>query len=713
MTGIFKFLSLLPLLLSPGLLHAQKTIDHRLEVRIDPEKGTIEAKDRLSLPNGMKSWDFLLHEGLAPRIAAGEGKLRRVGGRDHLEQFRLTVRGNDPVTLDYAGRISHELKLLREGMGRARQDSRGIISGDGVVLSGYSGWYPRNPDFLQSVDLTVRLPRGWTAVSQGAGPDVKESGSEVRVRWRESRPQDDIYLIAAPFERYSSDHEGVEAQVYLRRADPDLAQRYLAATGRYLELYGDLIGPYPYEKFALVENFWETGFGMPSFTLLGSRVIRLPFIIHTSYPHEVLHNWWGNGVYVDYETGNWSEGLTAYLADHLVREQRGDGAGYRRDSLRAYADYVREANDFPLEDFRGRHGTASQAVGYGKTLMMIHMLRRDLGDRTFVAGLRRFYRDNLFRTAGFGDLRRALEQESGRDLGGFFREWTGRTGAPTLSVSGLRTEARGERHLVRGRLEQTQEDAPFPLLVPVIVHVDGGAAVEHRVALEERSADFEVELPSAPVRVDVDPRFDMFRALEPGESPTTLSALFGAEDGLILLPADAPPSLARAYARLAESWRAGSAGWEIASDADFEQIPEGRPVWLVGWSNRFLADLAGDGRMFRLDGTKRRLRLDVGEFPGGEYSLALVREDEARPIGWVAASDPAAVPGLARKLPHYGKYSFLAFEGPAPTNRSKVQWPVQESPLMVWMSDQRPPVTVPARPPLTAILENSSRAGAE
>ena len=58
---------------------------------------------------------------------------------------------------------------------------------------------------------------------------------------------------------------------------------------------------------------------MPSFTLLGAKVIRLPFIVSSSYPHEILHNWWGNGVFVDVQQGNWCEGLTAYLADHLLQ----------------------------------------------------------------------------------------------------------------------------------------------------------------------------------------------------------------------------------------------------------------------------------------------------------------------------------------------------------------------------------------------------------
>ena len=66
------------------------------------------------------------------------------------------------------------------------------------------------------------------------------------------------------------------AQVYLREPDAALADRYLSATARYIEMYRGLIGPYPYGKFALVENFWETGYGMPSFTLLGPHGHPLP-----------------------------------------------------------------------------------------------------------------------------------------------------------------------------------------------------------------------------------------------------------------------------------------------------------------------------------------------------------------------------------------------------------------------------------------------------
>lgn len=72
-----------------------------------------------------------------------------------------------------------------------------------------------------------------------------------------------------------------------------------------------------------------TGFGMPKLTYLGADVLRLPFIRKTSLGHEILHNWWRNGVYVDYTRGNWSEGLTTFMADYAYKEDESAAAASR------------------------------------------------------------------------------------------------------------------------------------------------------------------------------------------------------------------------------------------------------------------------------------------------------------------------------------------------------------------------------------------------
>ena len=212
------------------------------------------------------------------------------------------------------------------------------------------------------------------------------------------------------------DAGAVKALAFLRKPDQALADRYLDATAQYLDMYRDLFGPYPYSKFALVENFWETGYGMPSFTLLGEQIIRFPFILTSSYPHELLHNWWGNGVFVELAGGNWCEGLTAYLADHLIAEQRGQGADHRRAILQRVTNYVTPENDFPVSRFQSRHDGVTEAIGYGKTAMIWNMLRDKVGDAQFIKALQAFYRDNRFREASFDDIRKSFEAVSGLDL---------------------------------------------------------------------------------------------------------------------------------------------------------------------------------------------------------------------------------------------------------------------------------------------------------
>ena len=230
------------------------------------------------------------------------------------------------------------LSAQREEYTRGFRETKGLIGPEGVYLSGASFWYPHVGPGLVTFALDVTLPEGWHVISQGDGTSRDADGV---ARWRTTAAMDEIYLVGGPLRVWQDRAGAVETLVYLHEDDAGLADKYLAATAQYLEMYRGLIGPYPYSKFALVENFWETGYGMPSFTLLGPSIVRFPFILTSSYPHEILHNWWGNSVFVDYESGNWCEGLTAYLADHLIQEQRGRGAEHRRATLQKYASYVK------------------------------------------------------------------------------------------------------------------------------------------------------------------------------------------------------------------------------------------------------------------------------------------------------------------------------------------------------------------------------------
>ena len=474
--------------------------------------------------------------------------------------------------LNYEGAINFPVRQSGGEYARAFSQSPGLIEPRGVYLAGSTHWVPQVGDALMTYTLTVELPAGWKSVSQG------ERTASAPERWSVATPTEEVHLIAAPFTEYSRNAGAVKAMAFLRKPDQALADRYLEATAQYLEMYRGLLGPYPYSKFALVENFWETGYGMPSFTLLGEQVIRFPFILHSSYPHELLHNWWGNGVFVDFAGGNWCEGLTAYLADHLIAEQRGQGAEHRRAILQRVTDYVTPENDFPLSRFLSRHDAVTEAVGYGKTAMMFNMLREKLGDAQFIKALQAFYRDNRFRRASFDDIRRSFEAVSGLDLRLFFEQWTKETGTPELKLD----HAAGHGERLDITLSQVQPGRHFALDVPVFIETDKGIETRTVAMPADRTrVDVSYDLKGVAQRVEIDPQFQVYRRLSPFEIPPSLSKAFGAKKVLIVMSAQSAPL----YAGLAKAWSRD--GVETVMDSQLDALPADRAVWLFGAGNKF------------------------------------------------------------------------------------------------------------------------------
>ncbi len=675
-----------------GLATAAELLHHDLNVSLDPSAHTLVVRDRITFPaQTPRKLVVLLHPGLAPRIEEPAARLTALGSGDKrafAARYRLLLPpGVNAITVAYGGVIDHPLEQVGEEYARGQKETRGTISPVGVFLTGAALWYPQiEAGGLFTSTLTIDLPEDWDAVSEGTRTRHEVEGGRRRVRWESPEPQDDLSLVADRYTEYGARAGSVAVMVFLRDPDDALARQYLEATTGYLALYSSLIGPYPYGKWAAVENFWETGYGMPSFTLLGPKVIRFPFILHSSYPHEILHSWWGNGVFPNAARGNWAEGLTAYLADHLVKEQRGEGAEYRQTTLQKYADYVLAGRDLSLSNFRSRHGSVTEAVGYGKSQMLFHMLRLELGDKMFVAGLREFWAKKRFAIASFDDICRAFEQASGKQLDWFFDQWVTRTGAPEIRLQRARAGGPDGRDLLLS-LEQTQPGNFYRLGVPVAITVEGiPEAVTAVVEMTGRTAVATVpRLPGRPLRVDVDPGFDLFRRLDRNEIPPAISQAFGAEKALVLLPSSAPAHLGSAYRTLAEALgHSGPGTFEIREDRETAELPRDRAVFLLGWENRFLPAFRTAIAGFDAGIGERDVRLEHATLPCNGHAFMVTARHPANPeicFSWVALDDPAAAAGLGRKLPHYSKYSYLAFEGAEPANVAKGRWTVTGSPL--------------------------------
>lgn len=683
-------------------------IHHRLEVTLDPGNHRIALTDEITVPAGQveSSFDFFLASDLSvasltPGVtialieretAAGDPGMDRESLYDasgylqnkYSMEFDGGIEGEVSCVLEITGEINYPITQLTEEYARSFSQTPGIISDEGVYLAGSTHWVPLFDDGLVTFELTVTLPESWRVVSQGRRASHEVVNGSTITRWVSLEPMEEIFLVAAEFVEYTRKSGDVDVMAFLRSPDENLANKYLETTTQYIEMYENLIGPYPYSKFALVENFWETGYGMPSFTLLGEKVIRFPFILHSSYPHELLHNWWGNSVYVDFGAGNWCEGLTAYMADHLIKEQRGLGVEYRRGTLQEYTDYVNPQNEFPLREFRSRHDASSSAVGYGKCMMVWDMLRQITGDGVFIEGIRAFYRDYKFAKASFDDICHVFESVSGRELQRFFGQWIDRTGAPELRLSDVRIDGGRGTHRLKFTLSQIQERDAYDLIIPVAVSFEEAIELKN-VEMKGKRQTYEMVFPEAPLYVRIDPGFNVFRRLHYSEFPPTLSKAFGSERILILLPSKADSMAFAGYELLAGIWADDSSGRiEIKLDDEIATLPEDRVVWLFGWNNVHRGLIDEGIAEYDAEITAESVRFAKTSLERDEHSYIVSVRHPRNPsfvVVWLSVDSTAAVEGLARKLPHYGKYSYLAFEGDEPTNIVKGEWETVHSPL--------------------------------
>ena len=220
-----------------------------------------------------------------------------------------------------------------------------------------------------------------------------------------------------------------------------------------LQYYASLVGDAPYPSFSLVltEALLPGGHSPAYFAVLNQPLPTTPFrwqddpVSFDNFPsfflaHEIAHQWWGQGVgWRNYHEQWLSEGLSQYFAALYASRALGDHVfvnlmrQMRRWALR-YSDQGPVYLGYRLGHVKGE-GKIFRALVYNKAAVVLHMLRRLIGDEKFFAGIRHFYRDFRFRKAGTDDLRRVMEEESGISLERFFERWIYGARVPVIRLT--------------------------------------------------------------------------------------------------------------------------------------------------------------------------------------------------------------------------------------------------------------------------------------
>ena len=650
--------------IAPPDARAAQSLHHDLAVRLDPGSRELFVEDTIDVQGSDDVVFTLARRFTVEQVLVDGVQVSSEPQPAHAQRNAWWIplghaRPTHAVTVRYRGRLDP----------LPAADHREVLHGlppmadvRGSFLPGGTGWYPELGTASFTYRLSLDLPAGQRGLVPGRLIDERSEGGRYRATFAFARPAESIDLMAGPYQVRERlvQREGADPlrlRTYFYPELSDLADDYLAAVARYVDLYSRWIGPYPFTEFSVVSGPLPTGFGMPTLTYMGADVLRLPFIRGSSLGHEVLHNWWGNGVYSDFERGNWSEGLTAFMADYTYKEQQGpDVARDARLELLRDIAAVPPGQDTPLRRFTSRsHGT-SQIVGYHKGTFVFLMLRDLLGTSAFDEGLRRFWRDQQFRTASWADLQRAFEEVSGRKLDRFFDQWLSRTGAPRFRIETARSARTGSGHRVWITLAQ---DAPaFAATVRVRVTTPTGRT-EYQLDVSAARQEFVLDVPARPESASLDPDFRILRLLDPAEMPPILRQVM------------VDPATVTVAASTAETVRAAAADLSRAL-LDYPRAL-GDAATRRGDSPLLVIGLSADVAQFLARANLSARPQQVGT--RGTAQVWTASQPNGKAMAVVSAESVDALRALLRPLPHYGRQSYLIFEGARAVERGV--WPTQ------------------------------------
>jgi peptidase M1-like protein len=498
-------------------------LHHDLDVAFSPDRMWVDgtAKLRIRIRSiALSSMTLRLAESLSVRSVATEehGRLlylRVIGQNSLIVNFPTALRRNTEIRLHmtYGGRLEPQqidregIVLDQQGQGNVQQEDVYIPVEPQYIYSNRNYWYPQSTvtDYATSA-LRISVPAEFDVIASGretalpvAAPGAVPPGQRARKQYvyEAARPMRYLSCVISRFTRVGSrdvvlgaaGNGAPPAPVALTvQANPRQVSRgrtFIDRAASILEFYGSLIGEAPYPSFtlALTESDLPGGHSPAYFAILNQPLPLSPVVWRNDpvafegYPpyflaHEIAHQWWGQGVgWKNYHEQWLSEGFAQYFAALYAARDRGDDVF--RGMLRQMRRWAIEQSDqgpvylgYRLGHIKAE-GRVFRALVYNKGAMVLHMLRRLLGDDKFFEGLRQFYATWKFRKAGTDDFRRVMEKVSGQELTGFFDGWIYGSAVPEIGFSSTLASAEA-----RVRFEHRGAVIPTPVTVSIL-YADG------------------------------------------------------------------------------------------------------------------------------------------------------------------------------------------------------------------------------------------------
>jgi aminopeptidase N len=384
-------------------------------------------------------------------------------------------------------------------------------------------WVPTYdaPDDKATWEFLATADSGLRVLSNGRLVDVTPIDGGVRKvwHWTQERPAS-TYLysvVVGPFTVLADQWRGIPVDYWVYPDTVNAAWRTFGETPSMIELYSELLIPFPWAKYDQS--------AIPDFTYGGmenvSATTQTDLALHSAgdepeangrglVAHELAHQWFGDLI----TTADWAEawlneGMATYMESVEAEKTRGRDAAeleWIGQQRQAMAADLRQQRPLVWGEYQGTDPIQLFFSGhvYPKGAQLAHQLRRLLGDSLFWAGLRRFLTEDAYKPVTTADYAVAFEETCGCDLDWFFDQWAYGIGYPKVHWTRRWDAGAGALELT---VEQTQPvDSLHPLFrFPVTVRViTRDSVVRRQITITKARETFAIALPGEPLSV----RFD-------------------------------------------------------------------------------------------------------------------------------------------------------------------------------------------------------------
>jgi uncharacterized iron-regulated protein len=376
----------------------------------------------------------------------------------------------------------------------------------------FGDWYPKIAPYC-SYTLSTNLKKDYHTISSALKQKVEH-----------------LYIVSSNrLKKYTKNIDGIEVSLYFSQKNKNLQNIYMKKIAEYLTLYKQQIAEYPYSKFSVVQSVESVGYAMPSFTLVGDRLLQKDYLLNISLGHEILHQYFGSAIFNDHQKGNWTEGLVTYLADHQYQKNQHSYIEYKKSLLNDYFKETKKA-EFAISKFVYKKDEVSAKIGYQKLAFVFHMIENRLGKKSFATLIKKFYKQNRFTEVNMKELKEFFVKNSILQ-NKFFDDWIDSTKYVDLKIKKLDSFYSKKGFTVFFRVSQKFSDLSF--MLPVVVETEEGNKKLY-TKIDKQNQIIKFVLPSEPKSIWFDREYELFRKLTNKESYPSISKLFSS-DSLILV----------------------------------------------------------------------------------------------------------------------------------------------------------------------------------